>query len=98
MSSADGEKLRKLQAQSKAAADILFRKKRDLQHAATDVEEVRASHTYIHAYIHTYIHAYMDAYIHTYICIHTYTQPAACSDLRGGGARIELILCVCITI
>lgn len=41
LSSADGEKLRKLQAQSKAAADILFRKKRDLQHAATDVEEVR---------------------------------------------------------
>ena len=42
LSSADGEKLRKFQAQSKAAADILFRKKRDLQHAATDVEEVRA--------------------------------------------------------
>lgn len=40
LSGSDGEKLRKLQAQSKAAADVLFRKKRDLQHAATDVDEV----------------------------------------------------------
>ena len=36
----DGEKLKKLQAQSKAAADMLFRRKRDLQRLATEVEEV----------------------------------------------------------
>jgi hypothetical protein len=44
LSGSDGEKLRKLQAQSKAAADVLFRKKRDLQHAATDVDEVCICH------------------------------------------------------
>lgn len=38
-SSEDGDKLRRLQSQSTAAADILFRKKRDLQQAATDVEQ-----------------------------------------------------------
>ncbi len=39
MAGTDGEKLKKLQAQSKAAADMLFRRKRDLQRVANEVEE-----------------------------------------------------------
>lgn len=39
LSSVEGEQLRKLEAQSKAAADLLFRRKRDLQRIAGEAEE-----------------------------------------------------------
>ena len=41
MSSSDAAQLKKLEAQSKATADVLFRRKRDLQRLAGEVEDVR---------------------------------------------------------
>lgn len=45
MHSTEAEQLRKLEAQSKAAADLLFRRKRDLQRVAGEVEEESARYS-----------------------------------------------------